>query len=158
MEIPQRGTERLPYIDALIKSTTGAHHKPVNPAYLLNEDCSSQYYFAGTSRKDNINNAWARVTEESLINQNKYSMWCEDDDDSGICKGIRVKFLCGGSTAGFIYPICIIESQLSIGKFPSNDFVVVPVEGLLINDHIDPRNREIGYVCLVGKNAPQREF
>ena len=142
----------------LIENTTGAHHKPVNPAYLLNEDYSSQYYFAGPSRKNNINNTWERITEESLFNRNKDFMWCEDNDDSGICKGIRVKFACGGSAAGFIYPIYIIVSQLSIGKFPSNDFVVVLVEGLSINCHIDPRNREIGCMRLVRENVPQREI
>ena len=83
-------------------------------------------------------------------------MWCEDDDDSGICKGIRVKFVCSGLAAGFIYPICITVSQLFIAKFPSNDFVVVPVEDLSMNGHIDPRNREIGYMCLIGKHVSQR--
>ena len=32
----------------LLKDVTGAHFKPVESTYLLNEDCSSQYYCSGT--------------------------------------------------------------------------------------------------------------
>ena len=41
---------------------------------------------------------------------------------------------------------------------PGKDFVVAPVEGLSINGHIDPRNKEIGYVVLMGSNIPQKHF
>ena len=53
----------------------GVHFKPIFPAYILNEDYSSQYYFAGNCGKDSQNNNWSRVTTESLVNRNKYSTW-----------------------------------------------------------------------------------
>ena len=54
---------------------TSAHFKPIFPAYILNEDCSSQYYFVSNSGKDSQNNIWARVITESLVNRNKDSIW-----------------------------------------------------------------------------------
>ena len=68
---------------------TGTHFKPTLPAYFLNEDYSSQYYFAGNSGKDSQNNSWARVT--TLVNRNKDSIWSSIDSTEGVCKGIRVK-------------------------------------------------------------------
>ena len=50
----------------MIKRVTGAHVKPILPAYLLNEDSTSQYYFSGSVKGDSKNNGWSRVTEESL--------------------------------------------------------------------------------------------
>ena len=69
-----------------------------------------------------------------------------------------MKYACGGSAAGFLYPICIIVSGLSKNELQKYEFVVVPIEGLSINVHIDPRNIEVGYMCLVGTNVPQKHF
>ena len=76
-------------------------------------------------------------------------MWTSDDTTDTVCKGIRVKFACGGSAGRFIYPIFILVSNLSVAEFPSNDFKVIPVKGLSINGHIDPRSKELGYLCLM---------
>ena len=43
----------------LLKTVTGTHVKPVFPVYLLNEDCSSQYYFSGSIKSDSANNGWS---------------------------------------------------------------------------------------------------
>ena len=50
---------------------TGAHFKPLFPAYVINEDSSSQYYFAGTAQDGHINNGWSHVTTQSLNTRNK---------------------------------------------------------------------------------------
>ena len=142
----------------MMKDVTGSHFKPIFPAYVLNEDCSSQYYFAGTTINDTKTNSWARVKTASLENRNKDSMWSNNDTTEGVCKGIRIKYACGGSAAGFIYPICIIVSGLSKEELPKDDFTVVPIEGLSINGHIDPRNKEVGYMCLIGSNVSQKHF
>ena len=76
------------------------------------------------------------------------------EDAGGVCKIIRVKYACGGSAAGFVSPICIIALQLSKEEFPSNNFVVVRIEGLSINSHIDLCSTEAGYMCLIGTNLP----
>ena len=138
----------------MMLNVTGAHFKPIFHAYILNEDCTSQYYFAGTSS----NYKWARVTKNTIQNRNKDSMWSNTDSIDGICKGIRVKYACGGSAAGFLYPICIIISGLSKDEMPKEEFVVIPIEGLSINGHVDPRNKEVGYTCLIGSHVPQKHF
>ena len=142
----------------LLNQVTGSFFKPINPSYLLNEDCSSQYYFSGTSTSDPHSNGWSRVTTESIVNRNKDSIWKNDPDGDKTCKGIRVKFACGGSAGGFIYPICIAVSGLSTTELPGDQWVVVPIKGLSINGHIDPRNQELGYLCLIGTNVPQKHF
>ena len=63
-----------------------------------------------------------------------------------------------GLLAGFIYPVCIIILSLTKEEFTSNDFVLVLIEGSSTNRHINPRNIEFGYMCLIGKNVPQKEF
>ena len=75
-----------------------------------------------------------------------------------VCKGIRVKFACGSSAGGFVYPICIQVSNLNKEELPTDEFLVVPIKGLSINGHIDPRSEEIGYLYLMGKNVPQKRF
>ena len=147
----------LKLIDMLL-SVTGSHFKPILPAYLLNEDCSSQYYCSGSIKGDNVNNGWSRVSTDSLVARNKDSMWTPDESRDTVCKGIRIKFACGGSAGGFVYPICILVSNLSKDELPSNDFKVVPIKGLTINGHMDPRSNEVGYLCLVGCNVAQSHF
>ena len=134
----------------MLKMVTGSHFKPVFPAFLLNEDCSSQYFFSGTVRNDPANNGWARVKEESYHTRGKDAIWTPDTAKDNICKGIRVKFA--------VYPICIQVSNLSKEELPVDDFLVIPIPGLSINGHIDPRSNEVGYLCLMGSNVPQKRF
>ena len=142
----------------LLTRVTGNHFKPIHPAYLLNEDCSSQYYFCGTAKNDSANNGWSRVDTDSLIARKKDAIWSPDESKNIVCKGIRIKFACGGSGGGFMYPICILVSNLSKSELPMDEFSVVPIQGLSINGHIDPRNEELGYLCLMGANVPQKHF
>ena len=142
----------------MMKSVTGSHFKPVHPAYVLNEDCSSQYYCSGSVKDDHAHNGWSRVKEDSLCARSKDAIWSRDEKKDMVCKGIRVKFACGGSAGGFVYPICIVVSNLSKTEFPSSDFKVVPIKGLSINAHIDPRSTEVGYLCLLGSNVSQQLF
>ena len=48
-------------------------------------------------------------------------------------------------------------SGLSTNEFPSNEFKVIPVKGLSINAHIDPRSEEVGYLCLMGARVCSRK-
>ena len=50
----------------LMKDVTCAHFRPIFPAYILNEDFISQYYFADTTINDQGYNSWARVQIKSL--------------------------------------------------------------------------------------------
>ena len=86
------------------------------------------------------------------------NIWVNRDSTEEPCTGIRVKYACGGSAAGFIYPICILISGLSETEIPGEDFVVVHVEGLRINGRIDPRNKEVGYVCFMKWDVKQLYF
>ena len=71
-----------------------------------------------------------------------------------VCKGIRIKFSCGGSAAGFVYPISIGVTNLSKEELPNDQWLVIPIKGLSINGHINPRNDEVGCVCCMGNNIP----
>ena len=118
----------------MMRDVTGCHFKPIKPAYLLNEDCSSQYYCSGTTKGDPRNNGWSRATTDSLKSRNKDSIWSADETRNTVCKGIKVKFACGGSAGGFIYPICILISNLNTTEFPSNDFKVILSKVYLLMD------------------------
>ena len=78
--------------------------------------------------------------------------------NNNIGVGVRVQSACGGSAGGYIYPIVILVSWLSDSEMPSDDFIVFPVEGMTINGHIDPRNRELGYACFMKQNVKQIYF
>ena len=91
-------------------------------------------------------------------NRNKDSIWSNNHTTEEICKSTRVKYACGGSSTGCVYPICIMVSGLSKEELPNDDFVVIQIEGLSINRHIDPRNNEISDMCLIRSNVPQRHF
>lgn len=67
-----------------------------------------------------------------------------------------MKYACGGSSAGCICPIWIVVSGLLKDELPNDDFVVIHIEGLSINGHIDPRNRHVECMCLIGANDPQK--
>ena len=69
---------------------------------------------------------------------------------------MRVKYTCGGSVAGFLYPMCVIISGLSKDELQKEECVVIPIKGLSINGIIDPRDRDVGYVCLIGSHVPQK--
>ena len=104
----------------------------------MSEDWSIQYYFCGSVESDHGNNGWSRVEEKSSKSRDKNSLWSPDDSKNYICKGINVKFACGESAFGFMYPICLLISNLSeeefpSNDFPSNDFTVIPIKGLTIN-------------------------
>ena len=90
----------------------------------MNEDCSSQYYFSGTVKNDHANNGWARVKEDAIKTRNKDAIWTPDSRKDTVCKGIRVKFACGSSAGGFVYPICIQVSNLNKEELPRDEFLV----------------------------------
>ena len=48
-------------------------------------------------------------------------------------------------------------SNLSKAEFPNEQFVVVPIDGLTTARDIDPRIKEVGYMCLVESNYPQKK-
>ena len=49
-------------------------------------------------------------------------------------------------------------SGLSKDELPNDELVVVPIEGLSINDHIDSRNTVVGHMCLIGVNVAHNFF
>ena len=99
-----------------------------------------------------------RVTTDTLLNSNKNCAWSTNVTTEGVWKEIRIKYACGGSAAGVLYPICIIVSGLSKDELPNDEFAVVPIKGLSINGHIDHRNKEVGYMCLIGYTVAQTFF
>ena len=119
-----------------MKNITGSYFKPISPVYLLNENCSSQYYFSGSSESDYMNNGWFKVTTESLLSRYKDTIWTSDDRSGNIRKIIRIKFSCGGSAAEFVYPIFIVATNLSKEEFPNDRWLVIRIKGLSINGHI----------------------
>ena len=145
------------FID-IIQMVTGTFVQPINPAFLLNEDCSSQYFYSGIAPNRNKDKSYSRVKVDAIDDRNRSSIWINGDSSEEPCSGIRVKYACGGSAAGFIYPICILISGLNDSEMPNEDFVVVNVEGLGINGRIDPRNKEVGYVCFMKKDVKQLHF
>ena len=132
--------------------------QPINPAFLLNKDCSSQCFYSGIAPNANKDNSYSRVKVESIEDRNRSSIWINSDSTEEPCSGVRVKFACGGSAAGFVYPICILISGLKDSEMPSEDFVVVKLKGLGINGRIDPRNEEVGYICFMKHDVKQLHF
>ena len=88
------------------------------------------------------------MKEDTLVARGKDAVWTPDSTKNKIGKVIRVKFACGSSAAGFLYPIVIQVSNLSTDEMPTDDFVVVPIPGLTVSGNIDPRSNELGYLCL----------
>ena len=82
-------------------------------------------------------------------------MWKKSESHNDISAGVRVKFACGGSADGYIYPIVILVSGLSDTENPNENFIVVPVEGMIINGHINPRNNELGYAYFMKHDVKQ---
>ena len=142
----------------IIKHVTGTHVKPIHPVYLLNEDCSSKYDFDGIIVNNKGSNEWARVKTKSLTDRNNDCMWSHNDSTEGVYTGISISFAYGGSAAGFLYNIFIIISGLSAEELRTDNFVVVSIEGLSIDGHIYPRNKEFSYLCLIGLNVKQVHF
>ena len=130
----------------MMKEVTGSHSRPMFAGCVLNEYCSPQYYFSGTTINDPSHNIWARVNTNNIEIRKKYSMCSNNDTTEGICKGIRVKYTCGVYAAGFIYPIFIMVSGISKEELPNDEFAVVPIKVLSINVHIDPRTNEVGSI------------
>ena len=57
-----------------------------------------------------------------------------------------------------MYSVVIVLSGLSKDELPNDEFLVVPIEGLSVNGHIDPSNKEVGYMCCLCSNLPQKHF
>ena len=108
----------------IVERVTNTRVEPLKPHYLLNTDCSSMYYFAGVKINNKHSNCWSRVCRDSLRVRNKSSYWVDSADSEEICKGIRVKFACGGCAAGYIFPICIQVSGLTKTEMPDDEFLV----------------------------------
>ena len=98
------------------------------------------------------------MKDETIKSRGKDSVWTTGTDTNHSSNGIRVKFACGSSAGGFLYPICLLVSSLGANDLPSQDFHVYEIEGLAINGHIDPRCEEVGYLCLMGSNVSQQRF
>ena len=97
----------------LLYKCTSSYYRPIFPTYILNEDCSNQNYFSGSYKAYHSNNGWLRVITDSLTKRNKHSVWTTEKSKGNIYKGVRVKFSCVKYAGGFLYPICIIISNLS---------------------------------------------
>lgn len=137
----------------IIQSVTGVYVKPIHPEFLLNEDCSSRYFFSGKAPNTSKDKSYLSVNVAAIDDRNRSSIWINTDSTEEPCSCIRIKFACGDSAAGYIYPICILLSGLSDAEISKQDFIVVPIEGLGINGRIDPRNKEVVYVCLMKHNV-----
>ena len=112
----------------IIQMVTGTFVQPINPALLLNEDCSSQYFYSGIAPNRNKDKSYSRVEVDAIDDRNRSSIWINGGSSEEPCSGIRVKYACGGSAAEFIYPICILISGLNDSEMPNKNFVVVNVE------------------------------
>ena len=98
------------------------------------------------------------VLQYTLWSIVKNTLWTSDTSKGVTCKGIDIKFTCGGSAAGFVYSIYIVILNPSKQEIPNDDVVVVHIKGISINGHTDLRSEEVGYVYLIGSNLPQSKF
>ena len=93
-----------------------------------------------------------------MVNRNTYSICTADTSKDVTCKEIRSKLACSGSAADFVHLIYIVILNLPRQGSPADDFVVVPINVLSINGHIDLISEEIGYTCLIGTNVPHSQL
>lgn len=73
---------------SIIEKITGTHIKPIHYAYILNEDCSSQHYCAGTSIDSKNNTKLARVEIQSMLDCKNNSIRRSEDTENTTYKGI----------------------------------------------------------------------
>ena len=69
-----------------------------------------------------------------------------------------LSLLVDGVVVDLYIQIVIVLSGLCKDKLSDDEFLVVHIEGLINNGDIDPRNREVGYMCCCGSNVPQTHF
>ena len=86
----------------IIQAVTCQFVKPINPAFLLNEDCSSQYFYSGIAPNTKKDKSYSKVRVDAIDDRNRSSIWINSDSTEEPCTGIRIKFACGGSAAGYI--------------------------------------------------------
>lgn len=88
------------YFIMIIQAVTGLFVKPINPAYLLSEDYSSQYFFINIAPKISRDKSYSRVKVDATDHRNRNSIWINSDSSEEPYKGIMIKFTCGDITAG----------------------------------------------------------
>ena len=51
----------------------------------------------------------------------------------------------------------MLVTGLITDELPDNEFIMIPIEGLRINGYMDPRNKELVYMCYMSINLPQKK-
>ena len=133
----------------VIKKVTGTNFEPINTTFLLNEDYSSQYYYAGVVSQMSKDDSYYQIETKRVDDHNRRYMWTKSKSHNEIVSGIIVNFACGDSVTGYVYPIIILVSGLSDTEILNDDFNVIHVEALTINGHINQRNKELGFVYFM---------
>ena len=52
----------------------------------------------------------------------------------------------------------MLVTGLITEDLPYNEFIIIPTEDLIINGYVDPRNKELGYMCCISNNVPQKNW
>jgi len=74
------------FLEAIIK-VTGINFGPINPAFLLNEDCSSQYYYVRVTPQTSKDESYCWVKSTSIDGCNKSSIWTKSESHNEIGTG-----------------------------------------------------------------------
>ena len=50
----------------------------------------------------------------------------------------------------------MLVTGLVTKELPDEEFIMIAIEVLSIHWYVDPRNKELGYMCCMGNNLPQQ--
>ena len=86
----------------MVEKVTCTKVRPIKTHYIMNNDGTSLYYYAGVSHDDKRCNKWTRINNEcrDIDKRNVSSSWKHTGNLEGSCKGLRVKFHLGSIASG----------------------------------------------------------
>ena len=157
-----KSVEELPYdikeFYLMMKEIHGGRPiRVVDPSYVINEDCQTQYLTLG--RQDDGSNSIGLVSSASLVNSRTRSTYHREDSNK--MSGMRVKRHLIMNARGDTAPAVYSFNGLTDAEMPGNqDIIIWAVKGLCIGGYGASSSTEVGYVVFKRgvKGSEKKQF
>ena len=157
-----QSVEELPYdikeFYLMMKEIHGGRPiRVVDPSYVINEDCQTQYLTLG--RQDDDSNSIGLVSSASLVNSRTRSTYHREDSNK--MSGMRVKRHLIMNARGDTAPAVYSFNGLTDAEMPGDqDIIIWAVKGLCIGGYGASSSTEVGYVVFKRgvKGAEKKQF